>query len=176
MPPAKPPPPARPAKPARAPAAPKITACAPLPAVEVRDSAVHGLGVFALKAMPKGSTVGHYDGRRYTARQIAKVAWNEKLTYLFGMSDGSTIDGGEGGNATRHLNHACAPNCAAQEEDAAGGLLAVRIVTTRRVRAGDELSAAAVPPGGTEAPVETSRGARRGYRVPKEPFILDPLL
>ena len=44
------------------------------------------------------------------------------------------------------------------------------------VRAGDELSAAAVPPGGTDAPVETSRGARRGYRVPKEPFILDPLL
>jgi predicted small lipoprotein YifL len=44
------------------------------------------------------------------------------------------------------------------------------------VRAGDELSVTAVPPGGTEAPVETSRGARRGYRVPKEPFILDPLL
>ncbi|MCJ2021865.1 lipoprotein [Methylobacterium sp. E-065] len=44
------------------------------------------------------------------------------------------------------------------------------------VRAGDELSTAAVPPGGTEAPVQTSRGARRGYRVPKEPFILDPLL
>ncbi|WP_331304135.1 hypothetical protein [Methylobacterium oryzae] len=44
------------------------------------------------------------------------------------------------------------------------------------MRAGDELSAAAVPPGGTDAPVETSRGARRGYRVPKEPFILDPLL
>jgi predicted small lipoprotein YifL len=44
------------------------------------------------------------------------------------------------------------------------------------VRAGDALSTAAVPPGGTEAPVETSRGARRGYRVPKEPFLLDPLL
>ncbi|MEL6061266.1 MULTISPECIES: LPS translocon maturation chaperone LptM [unclassified Methylobacterium] len=44
------------------------------------------------------------------------------------------------------------------------------------VRAGDELSTAAVPPGGTEAPVQTSRGARRGYRVPKDPFILDPLL
>ncbi|WP_342107762.1 LPS translocon maturation chaperone LptM [Methylobacterium sp. SI9] len=44
------------------------------------------------------------------------------------------------------------------------------------VRAGDELSTAAVPPGGTEAPVQTSRGARRGYRVPTEPFILDPLL
>ncbi len=44
------------------------------------------------------------------------------------------------------------------------------------VRAGDELSEAAVPPGGTDAPVQTSRGARRGYRIPKEPFILDPLL
>jgi predicted small lipoprotein YifL len=44
------------------------------------------------------------------------------------------------------------------------------------VRAGDELSLSAVPAGGSEAPIETSRGAKRGYRVPKTPFILDPLL
>lgn len=44
------------------------------------------------------------------------------------------------------------------------------------VRAGDELALSAVPPSGTEAPVETSRGAKRGYRIPKEPFLLDPLL
>jgi predicted small lipoprotein YifL len=44
------------------------------------------------------------------------------------------------------------------------------------VRAGDELSVAAVPPSGTEAPVQTGRGAKRGYRIPKDPFILDPLL
>ncbi len=44
------------------------------------------------------------------------------------------------------------------------------------VRAGDELSLSAVAPGGSEAPIETSRGAKRGYRVPKAPFILDPLL
>ncbi|GJD92483.1 hypothetical protein BHAOGJBA_6037 [Methylobacterium hispanicum] len=44
------------------------------------------------------------------------------------------------------------------------------------VRAGDELSLSAVPAGGSEAPIETSRGAKRGYRVPKAPFILDPLL
>ena len=44
------------------------------------------------------------------------------------------------------------------------------------MRAGDELSLSAVPPGGSEAPIETSRGAKRGYRVPKAPFILDPLL
>ncbi len=44
------------------------------------------------------------------------------------------------------------------------------------VRAGDELSLSAVPAGGSEAPIETSRGAKRGFRVPSAPFILDPLL
>lgn len=48
--------------------------------------------------------------------------------------------------------------------------------TATAVRVGDELSIAAVPPGGTGAPIETGRGAKRGYRIPKEPFILDPLL
>ncbi|WPB55103.1 SET domain-containing protein [Xylophilus sp. GOD-11R] len=118
---------------------PRISVCNPLPSVEVRNSDVHGLGVFAQQALPKGATVGLYDGRRYTARQIARVDWDEKLTYLFGLSDGSTIDGGEGGNATRHLNHACAPNCEAVEEEDEAGLLTVRIVTLRRVKAGDEL-------------------------------------
>lgn len=44
------------------------------------------------------------------------------------------------------------------------------------VQAGDELSIAAVPPSGTDAPIQTTRGAKRGYRVPKDPFVLDPLL
>lgn len=118
---------------------PTISPLVPLPAVDVRDSHIHGLGVFAREALPKGGTVGFYDGRRYTARQIAKVDWNEKLTYLFGLSDGTTIDGGEGGNATRHLNHACAPNCEAVEEEDEKGKIKVRIVTLKRVRAGQEL-------------------------------------
>jgi predicted small lipoprotein YifL len=48
--------------------------------------------------------------------------------------------------------------------------------TPAGVQAGDDVAIAAIPPGGTSAPVETSRGAKRGYRIPKEPFILDPLL
>jgi len=44
------------------------------------------------------------------------------------------------------------------------------------VRAGDELSPGAIPPAGSEAPVTTTKGAKRGYRIPKEPFLLDPLL
>lgn len=44
------------------------------------------------------------------------------------------------------------------------------------VQAGDELSAAAIPAGGDGVPVTTTRGSKRGYRVPKEPFILDSIL
>ncbi|MGX5773264.1 hypothetical protein [Methylorubrum zatmanii] len=44
------------------------------------------------------------------------------------------------------------------------------------VQAGDELSASAIPAGGDGVPVTTSRGSKRGYKVPKEPFILDPIL
>lgn len=118
---------------------PLITPCQPLPAVEVRDSPIHGKGVFALEPLSRGNSVGLYDGRRYSAKQIARVDWDQKLTYLFGLSDGSTIDGGEGGNATRHLNHACAPNCEATEEVGDDGKLVVRIVALKRVRAGQEL-------------------------------------
>ena len=118
---------------------PRITPCQPLASVEVRNSPIHGLGVFAAIQLNKGDSVGWYDGRRYTAKQILKVDWNQKLTYLFGLSDSTTIDGGEGGNATRHLNHACAPNCEAVEEEDADGRVVVRIVALKRVRAGQEL-------------------------------------
>ena len=45
------------------------------------------------------------------------------------------------------------------------------------VRAGEELPVSATPAGtDTGASVQTERGAKRGYRIPKGPFILDPIL
>ncbi len=44
------------------------------------------------------------------------------------------------------------------------------------VRSGDELGSGATAPGGTDVPLTTTRGAKRGFRVPKEPFFLDGLL
>lgn len=44
------------------------------------------------------------------------------------------------------------------------------------VQEGDEVAVSAVPATGDAVPVKTSRGAKRGYTVPKEPFFLDPLL
>ncbi|MBX9932263.1 MAG: hypothetical protein K2Y56_12110 [Methylobacterium sp.] len=44
------------------------------------------------------------------------------------------------------------------------------------VEDGDELSPSAVTQSGTGAPLTTTRGAKRGYVIPKDPFVLDPLL
>lgn len=44
------------------------------------------------------------------------------------------------------------------------------------VREGDELAEAATPAGIGGAPLRTSKGAKRGYTIPKQPFILDPIL
>ena len=108
--------------------------------IEVRPSVVHGHGVFAVAPLPAGSLVGRYEGRRYSEAEARSRDWDDQLTYLFGLSDGSIIDGAEGGNATRHVNHACAPNCQAVEYRGPGGRLEVRIETLRAVPAGEELT------------------------------------
>jgi SET domain-containing protein len=111
---------------------------ADLDAVVVRRSGVHGLGVFALRSLRAGQVIGHYTGRYY-APDETHPGWNDQLTYLFGLSDGSVIDGAEGGNATRHINHACVPNVEAVERRAADDELLIVVRTIRAIRAGDEL-------------------------------------
>ena len=80
------------------------------PCLRVSPSGVHGLGAFATRDLPAQALLGLYEGRRYTAEQVAARQWNDQLTYLFKLSNEEIIDGGKGGNATRHLNHSfCGP-------------------------------------------------------------------
>lgn len=107
--------------------------------LELRPSTIHGTGAFARSSLPPGMVLGHYEGRRYTAAEASEKSWDDGLTYVFGLSDGTVIDGNDGGNATRHINHSCAPNCQAEEEEGDDGQLVIVIRTRRRIRAGDEL-------------------------------------
>jgi SET domain-containing protein len=109
------------------------------PLLRVAASSVHGLGAYATRDLPAGTFLGLYEGRRYTAEQVAAKDWNNQLTYLFTLSNGETIDGAKGGNATRHLNHSCAPNCDAVEDYDDAGRLLLRFQTLVAVEAGDEL-------------------------------------
>ena len=107
--------------------------------IMIQHSPIHGTGVFAAADLAQGQRLGSYEGARYTARQAARRDWDHALTYVFGLSNGSLIDGADGGNETRHLNHSCEPNCEAQEETGPRGRLSIVFYALRPVRAGDEL-------------------------------------
>jgi len=109
------------------------------PALRVSPSSVHGFGAFATRPLEAFSVLGLYEGRRFTREEVAAKAWDNQLTYLFLLSNDEMIDGGKGGNATRHLNHSCEPNCEAIEEYDDAGRLELKFRTIVAVEAGDEL-------------------------------------
>lgn len=105
--------------------------------VIVRQSPVHGKGVFALRALAAGERVLEYKGMITAWREAVRQHRREGVaghTFLFGLSDGRVIDGSRGGNSARWLNHACAPNCETIED--AGRIF---IHTLRPVGEGEEL-------------------------------------
>jgi SET domain-containing protein len=109
------------------------------PGLEVRHSAIHGQGVFATQRFAAGEAIARYEGRRVSREESLAGLWDHRLTYLFALSDGTMIDGAEGGNATRHINHACTPNCVAYEIEDESGQLQVEIEALVDLAVGDEL-------------------------------------
>jgi len=88
--------------------------------ITVRTSPVHGRGVFALADLPTGTLLLEYKGLRLSWKEAqrihAKSGSEDGHTFLFGLDDGSVIDGARGGNSARWLNHSCAPNCEAEQD------------------------------------------------------------
>lgn len=105
----------------------------------VRRSSIHGRGVFARADIPRGCRVMEYLGERITHREADRryAAEHEHSphTMLFAVDDKVVIDATRRGNSARFINHSCAPNCEAIEEDGR-----IFIETLRRVSAGDELT------------------------------------
>lgn len=105
---------------------------------QVRLSGVHGKGVFAVAPIARGEIIIEYTGER--------IEWSEALrrhphdpsdpnhTFYFHIEGGSVIDAKVGGNSSRWINHACAPNCEADETDGR-----VFIKALRALRPGEEL-------------------------------------
>ncbi|MCC7326225.1 MAG: SET domain-containing protein-lysine N-methyltransferase [Burkholderiales bacterium] len=106
----------------------------------VRNSAIHGRGVFATTDIRRGERIVEYRGKR--------SSWDEAMqrpdsdpddaahTFLFEIDDGRVIDARVRGNAARWINHSCTPNCVTHEDDKGR----VFIEAKRRIRPGDELT------------------------------------
>lgn len=107
--------------------------------IKVRTSKIHGNGVFAARKIPAGTRIIEYKGERITQREAdrrnGKNKENPFHTFFFSLESGKLIDGGADGNDARWINHSCAPNCEAQEEDGK-----VFIYALRDLRRGEELN------------------------------------
>jgi len=83
--------------------------------IEVRESRLHGRGVFAACRIVKGTRVFEYLGERVTHaeadRRYAHKDAGDNHTLLFIVEAHTVIDAGVGGNEARFVNHCCEPNC-----------------------------------------------------------------
>jgi uncharacterized protein len=87
----------------------------PQPPIQVRDSSVHGRGVFATRRIEKGERIIEYLGQRVSHdeadRRYETKDENDSHTFLFIVDSKTVIDAGVDGNDARFFNHSCDPNC-----------------------------------------------------------------
>lgn len=106
--------------------------------IQVRRSGVHGKGVYALRAIAAGERIIEYTGERITWKEALRRHPHDPKdpnhTFYFHIDDGHVIDALYGGNASRWINHACEPNCEADEQDGR-----VFIQALRDIAPGEEL-------------------------------------
>ncbi|HKY02853.1 MAG TPA: SET domain-containing protein-lysine N-methyltransferase [Burkholderiales bacterium] len=105
---------------------------------EVRDSGIHGRGVFAIADIPKGTRIVEYKGKVISYKKACKlypdVDGKPTHTFLFEIDEKTVIDGGQKGSAARWINHSCDPNCEAEGEGDR-----IFIGSIRDIKAGEEL-------------------------------------
>lgn len=109
------------------------------PKIIVKNSRIHGRGVYAARKIASGERIVEYRGERITWKECDRRPPSDpddpNHTFFFSLSDGKhVIDANVGGNAARWINHACDPNCETEEEDGR-----VWIQAMRDIKRGEEL-------------------------------------
>src|SRR6185312_13641347 len=109
------------------------------PPIQVRDSSVHGRGVFATRRIEKGERIMEYLGERVSHeeadRRYESKEENDSHTFLFIVDSKTVIDAGVEGNDARFFNHSCDPNCESVVEKRR-----VYIEAIRAIEAGEEMT------------------------------------
>ena len=106
--------------------------------IQTRRSGVHGKGVFALADLAEGETIIEYVGEviswREALRRHPHDPTDPNHTFYVHIDDKHVIDGKAGGNSSRWINHACKPNCEADED---GGRVFIKAL--KNIKSGEEL-------------------------------------
>jgi len=89
------------------------------PLYVVRNSEIHGRGVFALRRIRKGTRIVEYTGERISNKEADRRYDDTQMkrhhTFLFMLDSKTVIDGAirTGGGDASFINHSCEPNCEA---------------------------------------------------------------
>ena len=111
---------------------------------EVRQSPIHGRGVFASRQIRKGSRIIEYVGEKIdkeesNRRGLELFEESQKTggaaVYIFDLNDEWDLDGNKEYNDARLINHSCEPNAEMVNEDDELWLYALR-----DIRQGEEIS------------------------------------
>ena len=111
---------------------------------EVRNSDIHGTGVYAAKPIPTGKRVIEYLGEKIGKEESERRAnvqmehaekTGDAAVYIFTLNKKWDIDGNVPWNTARLLNHSCDPNCEAWIEEKQIFLYSLRDIDT-----GEELT------------------------------------
>ena len=109
------------------------------PPIEVRNSEVHGRGVFSTRSIKKGERIIEYLGDRVSHaeadRRYESKDENDSHTFLFIVDSKTVIDAGVDGNDARFFNQSCDPNCESTVEKRR-----VFIDALRDIEPGEELT------------------------------------
>jgi SET domain-containing protein len=85
--------------------------------MELRDSAIHGLGAFALQDIPKGTRIIEYVGEKISNAEADRRYDDDTMknhhTFLFILNSKQCLDATFEGNESRFINHSCDPNAEA---------------------------------------------------------------
>lgn len=79
----------------------------------VKNSPIHGRGVYAAQDIPAGTRIFEYTGELITREEEnRRETENDKtgVTYIYQLNEHESIDGSRGGNDSRFVNHSCDPN------------------------------------------------------------------
>lgn len=103
--------------------------------IYVKESQVHGNGVFTTHPIRKEQTIMIIDGEVIDADECVRREEEENNVYIFWKDDNTYIDTFMT-EKIRYINHSCDSNCYIEEDDF-GNLI---LVASRDIAAGEELT------------------------------------
>ena len=107
--------------------------------IQVRESGIHGKGVYAIRPIKAGDRVLEYKGEIITWKKAEARHPHDKNqpnhTFYFHLDEGHVIDARHTGNSAKWINHSCKPNLEATQD---GNRIFLHAL--RDIKVGEELS------------------------------------